>query len=161
MNHELLFFFQSVLWGAALLFFYDILRIGRRLFPRRVFLVSVEDLLYWIFAGILLFGRIYQANEGRLRGYSIVAVVLGKVIYTYSISGRFATGMAASSTNVPAISLSHASPLRIHPKAMGISTWRRATYPYSRFSLKIFPNGIPAREMPITIMLKNVVADPV
>lgn len=100
MNHELVFFFQSVLWGAALLFFYDILRIGRRLFPRRVFLVSVEDLLYWIFAGIFLFGRIYQANEGRLRGYSIVAVVLGMVIYTYSISGRFVS-VSVKILNIP------------------------------------------------------------
>lgn len=89
MDHELIFFFQSVLWGMVLLFFYDILRIGRRLFPRRVLLVSLEDLLYWILAGIFLFAKMYQVNEGRLRGYSVVAVILGMVLYSGTISGRF------------------------------------------------------------------------
>lgn len=88
MNHELLFFFQSVLWGAALLFFYDILRIGRRLFPRRAFFVSLEDLLYWSFAGVFLFGKMYQANEGRLRAYAVIAVLLGMVIYAGTLSSK-------------------------------------------------------------------------
>ena len=89
MNHELLFFFRSLLWGVVLLFFYDILRIGRRLFSRRAFFVSLEDLLYWTLAGVFLFGKMYQANEGRLRGYSVIAVVLGMVLYSRTVSSRF------------------------------------------------------------------------
>lgn len=89
MNHELAFFFQSVLWGACLLFFYDLLRIGRRLFPRGAFFVSVEDLLYWTMCGVFLFGKMYQANEGSIRAYAVVAVVLGMVLYANSISAKF------------------------------------------------------------------------
>ena len=89
MNHELLFFFQSVLWGALLLFFYDVLRIGRRLFPREAVYVSMEDLAYWSLAGVFLFGRMYQANEGKIRGYAIAAVILGMVFYSRTISGKF------------------------------------------------------------------------
>ena len=100
MDHELFFFFQSVLWGMVLLFFYDILRIGRRLFPRRALFVSLEDLLYWIFAGVFLFAKMYQANEGRLRGYSVIAVVLGMVLYSYTVSGRFVS-MAVRILEVP------------------------------------------------------------
>lgn len=88
MDHELFFFFQSVFWGAVLLFFYDLLRIGRRLFPRRALFVSLEDLLYWSLAGIFLFGKMYQANEGRLRAYAIVAVILGMVIYAETLSSK-------------------------------------------------------------------------
>lgn len=89
MNHELLFFFQSVLWGALLLLFYDVLRIGRRLFPREAVFVSVEDLVYWPLAGVFLFGRMYQANEGKIRGYAIAAVILGMVLYSRTISRKF------------------------------------------------------------------------
>lgn len=100
MNHELLFFFQSVLWGIFLIFFYDLLRIGRRLFPRQTLLVSLEDLAYWSLAGIFLFGKMYQANEGKIRGYSIVAVMLGMALYSYSISGRFVS-MAVRILEIP------------------------------------------------------------
>lgn len=89
MNHELLFFFQSVLWGAMLLFFYDVLRIGRRLFPREALYVSVEDLAYWSLAGVFLFGRMYQANEGKIRGYAVAAVILGMVVYSRTVSAKF------------------------------------------------------------------------
>ncbi len=89
MNHELFFFFQSILWGVFLLFFYDLLRIGRRLFPRQALLVSLEDLAYWSLAGIFLFGKMYQANEGKIRGYSIIAVILGMTFYSCTISGKF------------------------------------------------------------------------
>lgn len=100
MNHELSFFFRSVLWGMVLLFFYDILRIGRRLFPRRSLFVSLEDLLYWILAGIFLFAKMYQVNEGRLRGYSVIAVGLGMVLYSGTISGRFVS-MAVKILEIP------------------------------------------------------------
>lgn len=100
MNHELAFFFQSVLWGVCLLFFYDLLRIGRRLFPRRVLLVSVEDLLYWSLAGVFLFGKMYQANEGSIRAYSVIAVILGMVIYSNSISAKFVS-MAVKILGIP------------------------------------------------------------
>ena len=88
MDHELFFFFQAVFWGVILLFFYDLLRIGRRLFPRRAFFVSLEDLLYWSFAGVFLFGKMYQANEGRLRAYAVIAVLLGMVIYAGTLSSK-------------------------------------------------------------------------
>lgn len=92
MNHELLFFFQSILWGALLLFFYDVLRIGRRLFPREAVFVSIEDLIYWPLAGVFLFGRMYQANQGKIRGYAIVALILGMAIYGGTISRKFVDG---------------------------------------------------------------------
>ncbi len=89
MNHELLFFFKSIAWGVILLFFYDLLRIGRRLFPRRALWVSLEDLAYWSLAGVFLFGKMYQANEGKIRGYSVIAVMLGMALYSYGVSGAF------------------------------------------------------------------------
>lgn len=100
MNHELAFFFQSVLWGACLLFFYDLLRIGRRLFPRRAFFVSAEDLLYWSLAGVFLFGKMYQANEGSIRAYSVIAVILGMVLYANSVSEKFVS-MAVKILEIP------------------------------------------------------------
>ena len=49
----------------------------------------MEDLAYWSLAGVFLFGRMYQANEGKIRGYAIAAVILGMVFYSRTISGKF------------------------------------------------------------------------
>ena len=46
-------------------------------------------MLFRSLAGVFLFGKMYQANEGRLRGYSVIAVVLGMVLYSRTVSSRF------------------------------------------------------------------------
>lgn len=106
MSHELLFFFQSALWGGLLVFFYDVLRIGRRLVPRRALLVGAEDLLYWFAAGIFLFGKMYQENEGRIRGYAVAAVILGMTLYSCAISGKFVS-VSVKILRVPVKFLDH------------------------------------------------------
>lgn len=78
---ELRFFWTSVLWGMLLLVIYDVLRILRRVIIHNSFFVSVEDILYWVISSLLIFHMMYQQNNGIIRGFAILAMLLGMLFY--------------------------------------------------------------------------------
>lgn len=83
---ELQFFLLSILWGGILLLAYDVLRIFRRLVKHGVIFVAVEDLIFWVIASLFLFIMIFQNNNGIIRGFSIMGMLIGMVLYHFSIS---------------------------------------------------------------------------
>jgi len=91
MNHaitlELQFFLLSILWGGVLLLVYDIFRIIRRIISHDSFIIAVEDLLYWVAAGLSIFILMYKENNGIIRGFSIMGMLIGMVLYHNIISG--------------------------------------------------------------------------
>ncbi len=95
MNHaisvELQFFLVSVLWGAILLFVYDILRIIRRLIKHDTFFVALEDLIFWVCASLFIFAMMYQENDGIIRGFSVMGMAIGMLLYHYLLSDFFIT----------------------------------------------------------------------
>ena len=60
---------------------YDIIRLFRRLIPHNTAAVAVEDILYWLVCGFLIFRMLYVENSGAIRGFAIAAVVLGMLLY--------------------------------------------------------------------------------
>lgn len=85
---ELTIFFRAALLGAALMLFYDVLRIFRRLIPRGIVLVSVEDVFYWLIFGLAVFLLLYRENDGTLRGFIVGGTALGLILY-YALLGRW------------------------------------------------------------------------
>ncbi len=83
---ELQFFLLSILWGGILLLAYDILRIFRRLIKQGAFLVAIEDLIFWLLASLFIFSMIFYENNGVIRGFSIIGMLLGIILYHFSIS---------------------------------------------------------------------------
>ena len=83
---ELQFFLISILWGAILLATYDILRIFRRIVTHDSFFIAVEDMVFWVIASLFIFAMIYHENNGTIRGFSIMGMLLGSIVYHYSIS---------------------------------------------------------------------------
>lgn len=90
MNHaitiELKFFLISILWGAIVLLAYDGLRILRRLIKHNGFFLAVEDLLFWVITSVFIFAMIYQVNNGVIRGFSVMGMAIGMVLYHYILS---------------------------------------------------------------------------
>ena len=84
---ELALFGQAVLSGVCLLAVYDILRIIRRIIPHGIIWISVEDLVYWCFAGGWLFLKVCQVNNGIVRGYMILGMLAGIILY-YRLCSR-------------------------------------------------------------------------
>ena len=83
---ELQFFLISILWGGILLLAYDVFRILRRLFKHGAFLIAIEDITFWLAASIFIFTMIYRQNNGIIRGFSIIGMLLGLLIYHFSVS---------------------------------------------------------------------------
>jgi spore cortex biosynthesis protein YabQ len=90
MNHaisiELKFFLISVLWGCILLLIYDCLRILRRLIKHDSFFIALEDLIFWVAASLYIFAMIYKQNNGIIRGFSVMGMAIGMVLYHYIAS---------------------------------------------------------------------------
>lgn len=83
---ELQFFLVSIIWGALLLLVYDMLRILRRLIKHGEFLVAMEDLIFWVCASLFIFVMMYKENNGIIRGFSIMGMAIGIIIYHFAIS---------------------------------------------------------------------------
>lgn len=85
-NLEVRFFLISALWGVLLLVVYDCLRIFRKVINHGVVWISIEDIFYWMISGVLIFRMMYEMNNGIIRGFSLIGILLGMILYKYSIS---------------------------------------------------------------------------
>lgn len=83
---ELQFFLISVLWGGILLAAYDVLRIFRRIIRHGAVLIAIEDLIYWLAASLFIFAMIFRENNGIIRGFSMIGMLLGSILYHFGIS---------------------------------------------------------------------------
>lgn len=72
--------------GAGLALVYDGIRIFRLLFHHADWIVDVEDLLYWIFTGWMVFETLFYFNQGTLRMYAFIGLLLGVIFYLLTIS---------------------------------------------------------------------------
>ena len=72
--------------GCWLMFCYDFLRVSRLLFKKKDWLVSLEDLLYWIYVSLSAFALLYRQNDGVLRGYVVCGIFMGMAVYDRLIS---------------------------------------------------------------------------
>lgn len=83
---EMHFFLTSILWGVLVLLAYDQLRILRRIIRHNSFFVAIQDLLFWVLASVFIFAMIYVENSGIIRGFSVMGMVIGMIIYHYILS---------------------------------------------------------------------------
>lgn len=81
-------FLKAIYLGALMCFVYDILRIFRRIRTRGTVAVGIEDIICWFVAAIIMFVFIYKYNNGNIRAYIIVAMVIGIFVYEGAI-GKF------------------------------------------------------------------------
>jgi len=80
-------FLYALWWGMVLAFQYDTIRIIRRIIRhRRVFMIAVEDVIYWIYVGIRIFIICFYVNSGIIRSFIVVGLVCGVVLYLKALS---------------------------------------------------------------------------
>ena len=87
-QNEMMLFGNAVLLGAALMLLYDVIRICRRILPRGIILVSIEDVIYWIVFGVAVFILLYRENDGAVRGFIVGGIAAGLFLY-YQLLGRW------------------------------------------------------------------------
>lgn len=88
-HQELVFLLISFALGEGLVMLYDVFRIFRKVVPHGVIWISVEDVLYWIVAALLIFGMIFQENDGLIRGFAIGGILLGMLFFNHFVSPFF------------------------------------------------------------------------
>lgn len=82
-----------LLTGMGFMMVYDVLRILRGLVPHGVFLISLEDMAYWLFCSLAVFAILYRQNDGTLRGFAIAGVFSGMIFYNHFISRHLVVGI--------------------------------------------------------------------
>ncbi len=86
MASENTFLLYALLMGVFVTFVYDILRIARRLFPHGSFLVSLEDLCFWIYCGAEVFLLMNRLSDGTLRWFAVLGAAVGVLLYKKLVS---------------------------------------------------------------------------
>lgn len=82
-------FIITIICGMGIGVFYDILRILRRVVAHSNWMINVEDAFFWLISSVFLFVILFNQNNGIIRGYVILGVVLGMITYFLLISYFF------------------------------------------------------------------------
>lgn len=95
MANENQFLLHSLIMGVFITYVYDLLRIFRRVVPHGTFLVSVEDLAFWVYSGIKVFLLMYYESNGTLRWFAVIGALTGMFFYMKLISPLFVKYVSA------------------------------------------------------------------
>ena len=82
------FLWYAVATGYGFAFFYDFLRLLRRLFHHGRVMVDIEDLLYWTVCFLISFTLLYYGNHGVIRFFAVLGAGAGMYLYSITL-GRF------------------------------------------------------------------------
>jgi len=84
-NQAYLFLVFS-LTGVAIGVLFDFFRILRRTIKTSNILTYIEDILFWILTGLLVLYNIWYFNNGEIRIYMFLGIIMGVLIYMSTLS---------------------------------------------------------------------------
>ena len=91
MENQAYIFFIFILNGFLIGILFDIFRILRKSFKTKDFLTILQDILFWILAGFIILYSIFKFNNGELRGFIFLGILIGAIIYLLLFSKLFIT----------------------------------------------------------------------
>ena len=74
------------LTGVVIGILFDFFRILRRIFKTSNIITYVEDVLFWILTGVLILYNIWYFNNGEIRIYMFLGIIMGLLIYMLTLS---------------------------------------------------------------------------
>ena len=80
-REQLLIFLWAIPVGASIMFVYDLFRILRLVFSHKDWVVFVEDVCFFILAGMLTWRYLLENCRGELRAFVFAAEVIGAVLW--------------------------------------------------------------------------------
>lgn len=83
---QIYIFFLFMLVGIVIAIVFDIFRILRRTFTTPDWLTYVEDIAFWLLAGFFILYAIFVWQNGEIRLYLFIAILLGSVLYMVTLS---------------------------------------------------------------------------
>ena len=67
---------------------FDFFRILRKVFKTSDFITYIEDLLFWILTGSIMLYSIFVFNNGEIRLFMFLAIIIGVIIYMILLSSH-------------------------------------------------------------------------
>jgi len=84
--NQLYTFLLFILTGIVIGIVFDIFRIFRRSFKTNDIITYIQDILFWFATGCILLFSIFTFNNGELRGYIFIGIILGLVLHLIVLS---------------------------------------------------------------------------
>jgi spore cortex biosynthesis protein YabQ len=81
--------FFSLVAGVITGVLFDLYRVFRGLENPNVVVTFIEDTLFWIFTGIVVFIFLLSTNYAYMREYVYIAIAVGVILYMWLISKHF------------------------------------------------------------------------
>ena len=87
-NQAYLFLVFS-LTGVVIGVLFDFFRILRRTIKTGNIVTYIQDILFWVLTGILVLYNIWYFNNGEIRVYMFLGIIIGVLIYMSTLSNIF------------------------------------------------------------------------
>ncbi len=88
-------FLMAASTGIGMLFVYDLFRIFRRVAKHGTTWIAIEDMFFWVGCAFWLFRLMYRQNDGNIRGFVILGVFAGMLLYSLGCSRFIVRGGTA------------------------------------------------------------------
>lgn len=75
--------------GIIVGIFFDVFRILRKSFKTPDFITYIEDIIFWIITGLFLLFVLFTFENGQIRSYNIIGLIIGVILYIFTISKYF------------------------------------------------------------------------
>lgn len=79
-------FFVFIINGIIIGLLFDFFRISRKVFRTNDVVTYIEDILFWILAGAIVLYSIFVFNNGELRLFMFLGIILGAFAYMLFVS---------------------------------------------------------------------------
>lgn len=86
LNEQLIVFLLMIVYGGIVSIIFDLLRSIYRIFKPSALTVGIADVIFWLFLSILTFFAFFLANNGQLRFFEFLAMILGSIVYFLTLS---------------------------------------------------------------------------
>ena len=77
-----------ILDGLLIGLLFDFFRIVRKAIKTSNLITYIQDITFWILTGILIIYTIFVYNDGQIRLYMFLAILIGVIIYFITISKK-------------------------------------------------------------------------
>lgn len=89
MQNQAYVFAIFILNGFLIGILFDVFRIFRKSFKTPDFITYMQDVIFWVISGLMLLYSIFKFNNGELRMFIFLGVILGIVMYMLIFSKLF------------------------------------------------------------------------
>lgn len=85
-TNQAVLFLIFVINGIAIGLLFDVFRILRRTFHTNDAMTYLEDILFWLLTGCILLYSIFTFNQGEIRLFLFIGILLGCILYLLTFS---------------------------------------------------------------------------